>query len=58
MRVGVSTGYVLIADATATSDGRIAVTIYDRDVPQQHPAFSFAPDNEVRLSTFADQKPV
>lgn len=52
MRSGVSTNYVLVADASAVETGLIAVTLYNGDVRCDAPTFYLKPETEGSLSTF------
>lgn len=49
MRIGSSTNYVLVADAPIVN-GKVAVTIYNGETPNDFPTLSFEPGNTVHLS--------
>lgn len=52
MRIGVSTGYVLITAATELPDGRIAVFIDKGEVANTEPNYRYDPEHVVHLSTY------
>lgn len=47
IRIGDSENYVKVASAEMAEGGRITVTIYNGDVPQDHPYRTFAADEPV-----------
>lgn len=56
LRIGVSTNYVLVADATEAA-GQIKVTIYNGEIPNDEPTLSFPADQEVALSAIGRDLP-
>jgi hypothetical protein len=53
VRIGSSTNYVLVAAANEI-EGKIAVTIYNGDTPQDRPNLHLEPDEVVHLSACPD----